>query len=99
MMGDSTMKLSVWFHLVPQTIALHPARATAAPAYPPISACDDDDGSPNDHVMMFQASAPTRPASTTLGVTMLVSIIPEPIAFATAVPTVNAARKLNIAAH
>jgi hypothetical protein len=35
----------------------------------------------------------------TLGVTILTSIMPEPIVFATAVPTVNAAAKLKVAAQ
>ncbi len=45
--GERTMKLSVWIHFVPHSIAAsHPALAIAAPAYPPISACDELDGIP-----------------------------------------------------
>jgi methionine aminopeptidase len=43
--------------------------------------------------------APINPPRMTFGVTMLTSIRPFAIAFATAVPTVKAARKLNPAAQ
>src|SRR5512132_3290063 len=43
--------------------------------------------------------APSSPPRITFGSTMAVSIIPLPIAFATAVPTVNAAMKLKNAAQ
>ena len=46
MIGESTMNDNVWIHLVPQMIAATPALATAAPAYPPISACDELEGRP-----------------------------------------------------
>ena len=43
--GARTMNSSVLVH--PDTmIAVHPALITAAPAYPPISACDELVGSP-----------------------------------------------------
>src|SRR4051794_15308023 len=41
------------------------AAASAAPTSPPMSACDDDDGSPKYQVIRFQAIAPTRAANTT----------------------------------
>jgi len=41
-----TMNDSVWIHFSPQVIALQPAFATPAPAYPPISAWDELDGIP-----------------------------------------------------
>ena len=45
MSGASTMKMSVLVQ--PATmIALHPALVTAAPAYPPMSACDELVGRP-----------------------------------------------------
>ena len=44
--GEMTMNDSVCTHLTPQVMALHPALATAAPAYPPIRACDELDGIP-----------------------------------------------------
>ena len=42
-----------------------PAFTTAAPAKPPISACDDDVGSPQYHVIRSHTIAPTRPARIT----------------------------------
>src|ERR671931_1418335 len=45
-----------------------PAAAKAAPTTPPISACEELDGSPKYQVMRFQAIAPIRPAKTTVGV-------------------------------
>jgi len=50
-------------------------------------------------VIRFQTIAPSKPPNTTLGVTIEVSIIPEPTVFATAVPTVNAAARLKNAAQ
>ncbi len=38
--------------------------ARAEPTRPPISACEDDDGSPKYQVIRFQVIAPTRPAIT-----------------------------------
>src|SRR4051812_40085996 len=93
------MNDSVSTHFEPHVIAINPARPTAAPAYPPISACDELDGIPNAHVMMFQVMAPSSPAKITLGFTTLCSIIPPPIALATASDPVKAAAKLNNAAQ
>ena len=39
-----------------------PSAANAAPTTPPISACDELDGSPKYHVARFQTIAPMRPA-------------------------------------
>src|SRR4051812_12689728 len=80
-------------------MAGQPPRATAAPAYPPMSACEELDGIPKYHVMRFQTIAPSNPPRMTFGVTMLCTIMPPPIAFATASDPVNAAAKLNTAAH
>ncbi len=41
-----------------------PALATAAPASPPISACDEDEGMPYHQVIRFQLIAPTRAPNT-----------------------------------
>src|SRR5262249_5254214 len=49
--------------------ASNPAAATAEPTTPPISACEELDGSPKDQVIRFQAIAPIKPAKTTVGVT------------------------------
>ena len=45
MSGDSTTKMSVLVQPAGRT-ALQPALATAAPAYPPISACEELVGRP-----------------------------------------------------
>ena len=49
--------------------ASRPAEATAEPTTPPISACEELEGSPKYQVIRFQAIAPTSPAKTTVGVT------------------------------
>ena len=59
-------------------MALKPALATAAPAYPPNSACDELVGSPKYHVIRFQMIAPMSPARITENVTTSRSTIPEP---------------------
>src|SRR5262245_3199337 len=92
------MKMTVRFQ-PPGIIAAKPALATAAPAYPPMSAWDELVGRPNTQVMRSQMIAPVRPPKTTAKVTMLMSIIPAPTVRATAVPNVNAAMKLKNAAH
>ena len=64
---------------------------------PPISACEDDDGTPNHQVTRFQAIAPTRPAKITVVVTTPASTMP----FATVAATViemKAPAKFSIAA-
>src|SRR6185437_201481 len=94
-----TMNESVSTHFRPQVIAAHPPRAIAAPAYPPINACDELEGMPKYQVMRFQAIAPSSAARMTFGLTKLCVIIPPPIAFATASEPVNAAAKLNVAAQ
>ena len=43
-------------------IARSGALASAAPAKPPISACDDDDGRPHHHVSRFHTIAPSSVA-------------------------------------
>src|SRR5690606_13713809 len=67
---------------------LLPAAASAAPTSPPISACEDEDGSPNHQVIRFQMMPPMsahriscEPTSTTP-----TSIRPEAMVLATAVP-------------
>src|SRR5262249_37003738 len=63
------------------------------------SACDELEGIPKNHVMRFQAIAPSKPPRMTLGVTTLCSINPLPMVCATASDPVNAAAKLNEAAQ
>src|SRR3954449_9950808 len=48
--------------------ASKPTAATADPTTPPISACEELDGSPKYQVARFQAIAPIRPAKTIVGV-------------------------------
>src|SRR5215208_7216589 len=99
MSGESAMNERVCTHFVPQVIAPKPALATAAPERPPIKACDELDGMPKYQVMRFQTMAPSSAPMMRLGVMTAGSMIPVPIAWATAVPTVNAAMKLKKAAH
>ena len=74
-----------------------PDCASAAPTSPPISACDDDDGSPSHQVSRFQTIAPSTAASTVFGVASPESMIPLPTVEATAVVT-KAPARLAIAA-
>ena len=90
--GTTTLEMT------PSTsIADPPAATNVAPIVPPISACDEDDGSPNHHVPRFQAIAPTRPPNTTSGVTAPASTIPPATVAATS-SEMNAPMKLRIAA-
>src|SRR4249919_1371748 len=75
------------------------AAASAAPQRPPISACEDDDGSPRHQVNRFQTMPPPSAHSSTCEVTLttLVSIRPEAIVLATAVP-MNAPIRFMLAA-
>ena len=73
----------------PQTTWDGPTATTTAPATPPVSACEDEDGMPNHHVPRFQTIAPMMPQKIT--VTALTGSTPSrltnlPIVFATAVP-------------
>src|SRR5689334_19685866 len=96
--GERKMKRIVLLQ-PPEMIAEKPAFATAAPAYPPMSACDELVGSPKIQVIRSQIIAPVRPPNTTAKVTMLMSIMPAPTVLATAVPNVKAATKLKKAAQ
>src|SRR6185503_1107011 len=96
--GATTMKMRVLVQ--PDTMtAPNPALATAAPAYPPKSACDELVGNPKYHVIRFQMIAPVRPAKMTVNVTTFKSTMPEPTVLATPVPKKKAATKLKKAAH
>src|SRR4051794_2616833 len=64
--------------------ALGPWAASVAPTMPPMSACEDDDGSPNHQVSRFQAIAPMRPANTVWSVTESALTMPVAIVAATA---------------
>ncbi len=80
-------------------IATIPTLAIAAPAYPPMSACEELVGRPRYQVIRSQMIAPARPAKITEKVTTRMSIIPRPTVDATAVPNMNAATKLKNAAQ
>src|SRR5579872_395823 len=80
-------------------ITSHPERITAAPARPPIRACEEEVGNPHHQVSKSQTIAPKSPVITTYWVTVSMRIIPPPIVLATAVPRRNAATKLKNAAH
>src|SRR6185312_12534101 len=85
------------FSTTPSTsIALGPLAANAEPISPPISACDELDGSPAHHVARFHAIAPTRPAKTTVVVTAPESTMPDPTVAAT-LSEMNAPAKLRTA--
>ena len=57
-------------------MALAPLAANAAPTRPPMSACDELEGSPKYQVARFHAMAPMRPAKTTVVVTSSDSTMP-----------------------
>src|SRR6058998_1941673 len=85
MSGESTIGMTTL-----STIPDHftdSAAARAAPTSPPISACEDDDGSPKYQVIRFQAIAPMRAANTTWRPAVPVggSMIPPPTVAATLV--------------
>ena len=65
-----------------------PTAARVAPIRPPMSAWDDDEGSPNHQVMRFQAIAPSSAARTTtrLASASGSSTIPDPTVSPTPVP-------------
>src|SRR5258706_90164 len=62
---------------------LAPDFATAAPARPPMRACDELDGMPNHHVIKSHAMARVRAAKTTAVSMTLGSTTPLPMVFAT----------------
>src|SRR5581483_1244195 len=106
MIGATTINTSVFVHpfgRITLNQVLQPCRITwraiAAPASPPINACEDEVGSPHHHVSKSQTIAPTSAASTTYCVMMSSRTKPWPIVLATAVPNRNAATKLKNAAQ
>ena len=60
--GESTIGMRTLSTTVAQLTRTPPAMA--APTRPPISACEEDDGSPKYHVIRFQVIAPSSPAIT-----------------------------------
>src|SRR3954469_6426722 len=67
-----------------QSTAEGPWATRVAPTIPPINACDEDDGSPNDQVARFHAIAPIKPANTVSSVIEVESTMPLAIVAATA---------------
>ena len=80
-----------------QITAPEPTAAIIAPRTPPMSACDDDDGTLKYHVTRFQRIAPTRPANTIGTVTRFCSTMPLAIVAATETE-MNAPAKFRIEA-
>src|SRR5687768_15220185 len=105
MRGARKMNRMVNFHLVPHRMAANPALEIAAPAYPPMSAWEELDGSPNHHVSRSHTMAPVNPAMITYSSIFSRSTRPDPTVLATPSaldPTKNAgaaAAKFHHAAH
>src|SRR4051812_20045725 len=78
-------------------IASAPSATNAEPMMPPISACEDDDGSPNHQVTRFQVIAPIRPPKTIVGVMASADTMPLAIVAATS-SEMNAPTKFRIEA-
>ena len=95
--GDSGMNRMV-FSRLPASRTPKPPLATPAPAKPPMSACDEEVGSPSHQVRKFQAMAPTSPAKITASLTTSGSTV-LPTVLATAVWKTRNATKLNSAAQ
>src|SRR3954454_7237338 len=85
------------FSMMPSpSMALAPSATNAAPTTPPISACDELDGSPSHQVARFQAMAPMRPAKTTVVVIASACTMPLATVAATSSDT-NAPTKFSTA--
>jgi hypothetical protein len=97
--GEITMNIAV-LRTLSVLSTCQPAFAMPAPPKPPMSACDDEVGSPSRHVIRFQVTAPTKPAKITASET-----IPDsgrtvfPTVSATCVPKIRNAAKLKKAAQ
>jgi len=96
--GEATIAAAVLKKPLP-TSAPSPALASAAPASPPISACEDEEGMPNHQVMTFQAIAPTSAPNTTTWSATSGSMMPLPTVLATCRPKNRNAMKLKNAAQ
>ncbi len=97
-MGDRKMKTPILRK--PEEISeAQPALATAAPAMPPTSAWDEEDGSPSHQVIRSQAMAPTRPAKIIEIDRTLCTTTSLAMVLATLVPKIRKAAKLKNAAH
>ena len=81
-----------------QITAPVPTAAIIAPSTPPMSACDEEEGTLKYHVTTFQTIAPTRPANTMGIVTRFWSTMPLAIVAATETE-MNAPAKFRTAAR
>jgi hypothetical protein len=81
------------------TIEPSPALVTAAPASPPINACELLEGIPSHHVIKFQQMAPISAPNITAASTTSAATIPVPTVWATWRPKNKKAMKLKKAAH
>src|SRR5712692_9031544 len=104
--GATTMKIRVLYQpeaMITENDERHPlctaACIMAAPAYPPMRACEEEVGKPHHQVSTSHTIAPKRPARTTYWFTSSRRIMPRPMVLATAVPRKKAARKLKTAAQ
>ena len=79
--GIITLSISVW-----KCTTSIPAFTIEAPSNPPISACDELDGSPSHHVNKFHITAAKSAQNITVKVIKSAFTIPDPIVFATWVP-------------
>src|SRR5205809_6490184 len=79
--GATTMKTSVLVQPLAM-IAENAALAAAAPAYPPINACDDEVGRPSHQVTRSQMIAPSNPPSPTVASPPVISTRPFPTVLA-----------------
>src|SRR5690349_7350270 len=95
--GATTMKRMVFPNTAKSRIDRCGVCESAAPAKPPMSAWEDDDGRPHHHVSRFQSTAPTSVARITLCVTAS-SATPFEIAEDTCVGKIRKATKLKNAA-
>src|SRR6266571_3700750 len=90
--GASTMKTPILISPAPMSDP-NPAFATAAPAKPPINACDELVGNPQYHVIRSQTMAPTSPARIIHWSTTFDSTTPLPTVLATCTPKPKAVMK------
>src|SRR5947208_6004623 len=81
------------------TIEPSPAFVTAAPASPPIKACELLEGIPSHQVNRFQQMAPIKAPKITAASTTSAATIPVPTVWATWSPKNKKATKLKNAAH
>src|SRR5689334_9904743 len=89
--GTITLSTRPWPFTAPE-----PAATKAAPATPPMSACEELEGRPAYQVARFQAMAPMRPANTIVVVIALASTMPLATVAATC-SEMNAPTKFRIA--